>query len=167
MVGRPSRKIESSVEPPPISMFSVGSPGEPQPCDAARPIRRASSMPESISTLIPVFSSTALMKLAELFASRTAAVAVATIVCAPRASAIDRNRRIHSVARMMAPRSRWPFKSVSWPSLTTSRSRTRTANESLAAASTTTSLIEFEPMSIAANFKKGPLCWGLLRFPRV
>jgi hypothetical protein len=158
VIGRPSRKIEISVEPPPMSIFSVGTPLAAQPCEAATPIRRASSIPESISTLIPVFSSMALMKLAELFASRTAAVAVATILCAPRASAIDRKRAMHSVARRIAARLRWPFKSVSWPSRTTSLSRESTANESLAAASTTTSLIEFEPMSMAANFKGGPLC---------
>ncbi len=90
--GRPSRKIEISVEPPPISILSAVAPLALQPCDAARPINRASSMPESISTLIPVFCSTALIKFAELLASRTAAVAVATIRSAPRASAIDRKR---------------------------------------------------------------------------
>src|SRR5687768_15168952 len=48
--------------------------------------------------------------------------------------------------------------SVSWPNLTTSRSLASTANESPAAASTTTSLIELEPMSIEASFKEVPFC---------
>jgi hypothetical protein len=48
-----------------------------------------------------------------------------------------------------------PRRRVSWPSRTTSFSRARNANESLAAASTTASFIEFEPMSIAASFNPG------------
>jgi hypothetical protein len=46
------------------------------------------------------------------------------------------------------------------PSRTTSFSCARNANESLAAASTTASFIEFEPMSIAASFnpQNAPHC---------
>src|SRR6266496_2545189 len=92
------------------------------------------------------------MNCAELRASRTDAVATAKILSAPRASAIERNRLMQSVARSIAAVDSCSIRSVSWPRRTVSFSRASTANESLAAASTTTSLIEFDPTSIAAIF---------------
>src|SRR5436853_3328107 len=87
------------------------------------------------------------------------------ISSAPRASAIERKRLMLSAARLMAAWSRCPSRSVSWPSRTTSFSRTSTAKESLEAASTTTSLIELEPMSIAASFNGDPVPFGTLCLP--
>src|ERR1043166_4135954 len=92
------------------------------------------------------------MKCGALLASRTEAVATVTIRSAPRASAIERKRLIQSTARSMAAGESFPWRKVSWPRRTMSFSRASTANESLAAASTTTSLIEFEPISMAAIF---------------
>src|SRR5262249_49124142 len=60
---------------------------------------------------------------------------------------------MQAMARSMALRDRRPLRSVSWPRRITSFSRVRTAKESLSAASATASLIEFEPISIAASFK--------------
>ena len=59
------------------------------------------------------------------------------------------------MARSIAERERRPLRSVSWPSRMTSFCRVTTANELLSAASATASLIELEPMSIAATFN-GP-----------
>src|SRR5689334_2515786 len=59
---------------------------------------------------------------------------------------------MHSTARKLASGESRAHISVSWPSRTESFSRASTAKESLAAASTTTSLIEFEPTSMAAIF---------------
>src|SRR5437867_5892811 len=92
------------------------------------------------------------MNCAELRASRTDAVATAKILSAPRASAIERKRLMQSAARSIAEAESCSCRSVSCPSRTTSFSRDSTAKESLAAASTTTSLIEFEPTSMAAIF---------------
>ncbi len=155
-VGTPSREMEISVDPPPMSMLIFVAPRAVHPCEAASPIRRASSMPDKTSTRTPVWRSTSEMNSAELLASRTEAVATAMIVSAPRASAMERNRLMQIVARSIAEGARCPLRSVSWPSLTASFSRARTANESLAAASTTASLIELDPMSIAASFKYRP-----------
>ena len=52
--GPPSRNVDISVEPPPISTLILVTPRAAQPCEAASPINRASSMPERISTWIPV-----------------------------------------------------------------------------------------------------------------
>ena len=78
---------------------------------------------------------------------------MAMIFSAPQVSAMERKRLMDSIARSIAAAERRSFCSVSCPSLTTSFSRVMTAKESLAAASTTASLIEFEPISIAASFK--------------
>src|SRR6266513_2383705 len=59
---------------------------------------------------------------------------------------------MQSVARSIAGLESCSSRSVSWPRRTVSFSRAKTANESLAAASTTTSLIELEPTSMAAIF---------------
>jgi len=66
------------------------------------------------------------------------------------------NRWMQVTARSIVSAGIRPFRRVSLPSLTTSRSRLSTANESGAAASTTASFIEFEPMSIAASFTQHP-----------
>jgi len=87
-----------------------------------------------------------------LSASRTEAVAMVTRWFAPRASAMERKRPMQAAARSMASGARRPSRSVSWPRRTTSFSRAMTAKESEDAASTTASLMEFEPMSMAASF---------------
>ena len=52
--GPQSRNVDISVEPPPISMLTLIAPRAEQLCEAASPINLASSMPERISTWIPV-----------------------------------------------------------------------------------------------------------------
>ena len=150
--GPPSRMSESSVEPPPMSMLSSDFSKPAHACDAASPISRPSSIGESTSTETPHLRCISLMNCSALLASRTEAVATAMIFSAPRASAMERKRLTHSTARSIAPADNRPCCSVSWPSRTMSFSRASTAKESLAAASTTMSLIEFEPISMAAIF---------------
>ena len=65
---------------------------------------------------------------------------------------LERKRLMQSEARSTAAGERKPSRSVSWPRRTTSLSRASTASESGDAASTTTSLTELEPMSMAAIF---------------
>ncbi len=182
--------IAATINPPPLSGSSLMpfrkgrryvnvakapakvSRASQQPRAAARPIRRASSTPESTSTRTPVRRSTSSMNSAAFEAARTDAVSVASTRSAPRASAMERKRLTHSDARSIAAGERYPSRSVSWPSRTVSLSRARTANESADAASTTTSLMEFEPISTAASFisqPSGACSWRLyeMRVTRV
>ena len=135
-----------------MSMLRIEASGAAQPWAAASPIKRASSIAERTSRETPALRWTSLMNWPAFRASRTEAVATAMMRSAPRASAMERRRLMDSVARSIAGAESCPSRSVSWPSLTTSFSRAKTAKESLAAASTTTSLIEFDPTSMQAIF---------------
>ncbi len=88
---REPSEMTNSVEPPPMSMRKSGSKRAGNSLRTPRLMSRASSSPETTSTVTPVRRRTASRKAAELEASRTAQVATARTRSAPAAWIERRN----------------------------------------------------------------------------